>query len=193
MIAATALVEDGADLGAGTSVWHHAIVRTGATVGTECVIGSGAFIDADVIVGDRCKIQNHAQLFAPARLGDGVFIGPSVVLTNDRHPRAVNSDQTLKSAADWDATGVVVHRGASLGAGAVVVAGVTIGEWALVAAGAVVTTDVPAHGLVAGVPAQRLGWVGKDGERLEPTNTGWVGGDGTRYVATADGLREESA
>jgi len=105
-------------------------------------------------------------IYEPARLGDGVFIGPAVVLTNDLYPRSVDMAGKLKRPADWSASGVVVQEGASLGARVVVVPGRTIGRWAMVAAGAVVTRDVPAFALVAGVPARQIGWVGRAGQRL---------------------------
>lgn len=132
-------------------------------------MGRGAYIGSGVVLGDSCKVQNHALVYEPARLGDGVFVGPAVVLTNDTYPRAVNPDLTPKTADDWEAVGVTVGDGASIGARSVCVAPVTIGAWAMVAAGSVVTRDVPDHALVAGVPARILGWVGRTGRRLTPT------------------------
>jgi acetyltransferase-like isoleucine patch superfamily enzyme len=147
-------------------VWDHAQIRGGAVIGDDCIIGRGAYIGIGVHLGRGCKIQNHALVYEPAQLGDGVFVGPAAVLTNDRLPRAVNPDLTLKSASDWDAVGVTVHDGASIGARAVCVAPITIGAWAMIGAGSVVTRDVPAHALVVGVPAKQVGWVSKTGERL---------------------------
>ncbi|MGN8244872.1 acyltransferase [Cellulomonas soli] len=167
-IAPSADVDPRATVGAGTKVWHLAQVREDAQVGRDCIIGRGAYVGPGVVVGDRCKIQNHALVYEPAVLEDGAFVGPAAVFTNDYFPRAVNPDGTLKSADDWHAVGVTVREGASIGARAVCVAPVTIGRWALVAAGAVVTTDVPDHALVAGVPARRLRWVGRAGTPLEP-------------------------
>jgi len=172
-VADSADVDDRASVGAGTVVWHLAQVREGARVGEECILGRGAYVGPGTVLGDRCKVQNHALLYEPAVLEDGVFIGPAVVLTNDYYPRAVNPDGTLKSAEDWDQVGVTIRRGASVGARAVCVAPVTIGAWALVAAGAVVTKDVPDHALVVGVPARRVGWVGRAGEPLVRTDDGW--------------------
>jgi acetyltransferase-like isoleucine patch superfamily enzyme len=165
--AKTATVEPGASVGDRTVIWDESHVRAGATIGCDCVIGRNVFVDAGVVVGDRCKIQNNALVYAPARLGHGVFVGPAAILTNDRFPRAVTPDGSLKSADDWDAIGVTVEDGASIGAGAIVVGGVRIAGWALVAAGAVVPTDVPAFALVAGVPARRIRWVGRAGVPLE--------------------------
>lgn len=165
-------VDPTATLGRGTRVWHLAQVREDAVIGRECTLGRAAYIGPGVRLGNNCKIQNQALVYEPATLGDGVFIGPAAVLTNDRHPRAVTPEGIPKSAADWDAVGVVIHEGASIGAGAVCVAPVTIGCWALVAAGAVVLGDVPAFALVAGVPAHRVGWVGMSGVQLEESVDG---------------------
>ena len=137
-------VSQEAVIGEGSSVWHLAQVREHAVVGRDCVIGRGAYIGEGVVMGDRCKVQNYALVYEPARLADGVFIGPAVTLTNDHFPRAVNPDGTLKSASDWQPVGVTVAEGASIGARAVCVAPVTIGAWATVAAGAVVNRALPA-------------------------------------------------
>lgn len=169
---ATAVVEDSAQIGADTKIWGQVQVRTGAVVGQRCVVGRGAFLDAGVVVGDDCKIQNHALVYAPAFLEQGVFIGPGAVLTNDRRPRAINPDGSRKERAHWEPVGVTVKAGASIGAGAVCVAPVTIGAWAMVAAGAVVTSDVPDYGLVTGTPARLTGWVGRAGNRLVPSEDG---------------------
>ncbi|HEU5128873.1 MAG TPA: acyltransferase [Glycomyces sp.] len=163
----TAQVHDSADIGEGTSVWELAQVREDARLGTGCVIGRGAYIGTGVQIGDNVKIQNYALVYEPARLADGVFVGPAVVLTNDHNPRAVTPDGELKRAADWEAVGVDVAEGASIGARAVCVAPIRIGRWAMVAAGAVVTKDVPDHALVVGVPARQAGWVGRSGAKLE--------------------------
>ena len=162
----TADVDERATLGAGTTVWHLAQIRENARLGTGCVVGRGAYIGPGVIIGSNVKLQNYALVYEPATLEDDVFIGPAVVLTNDLYPRSVDVAGKLKRPEDWDALGVIVRRGASLGARAVVVAGCVIGRWALVAAGAVVTRDVPDFALVAGVPARRIGWVGRGGRRL---------------------------
>jgi acetyltransferase-like isoleucine patch superfamily enzyme len=143
-------------------------VREDAVLGPNCVVGRGAYIGSGVHLGANCKVQNYALVYEPAKLADGVFIGPAAVLTNDTYPRAMTPDGTLKSADDWQPVGVTIERGAAIGARAVCVAPVTIGEWATIAAGAVVTRDVPAFALVAGVPARRIGWVGPSGRQLVP-------------------------
>lgn len=183
-----------ATIGDGSSVWHLAQVREQAVLGENCVIGRGAYIGTGVRLGDNCKVQNYALVYEPAVLGDGVFIGPAVVLTNDTYPRAINPDGSLKSAHDWEPVGVTIKRGAAIGARATCVAPVTIGEWATVAAGAVVVKDVPDYALVAGVPAKRIGWVGKAGFRLEDIGDGvWKCPEtDARYVEVEGHLTEES-
>jgi UDP-2-acetamido-3-amino-2,3-dideoxy-glucuronate N-acetyltransferase len=162
----TADVDDSAVLGPGTTVWHLAQIRENARLGRDCIVGRGAYVGPGVIIGDNVKLQNYALAYEPARLEDDVFIGPAAILTNDMYPRSVDVSGKLKRPEDWDALGVVVRRGASLGARAVVLAGCSVGRWALVAAGAVVTRDVPDFALVAGTPARRIGWVGRAGVRL---------------------------
>lgn len=158
-------------IGDGSAIWHLAQVREGARIGANCTIGRGAYIGTGVEMGDNCKVQNYALVYEPAKLADGVFIGPAVVLTNDTYPRAVNADGTLKSAHDWEPVGVTVERGAAIGARATCVAPVTIGAWATIAAGAVVVKDVVPYALMAGVPARRIGWVGESGVPLVPGGT----------------------
>ena len=191
-VSSRARVAQTARVGPGTRVWADATIGAGAELGAECIVGERAFIDSGVRVGRRCKIQNSALLYAPAVLEDGVFIGPAAILTNDRYPRAITPDGERIGAADWIRQGVVVRHGASIGAAAVVVAGVEIGAWALVAAGALVDRPVPAHALVAGVPARLIGWVGRSGHRLLLAAEGIlldpVSGD--RYRETGSVLEE---
>lgn len=180
-----------ASVGQDTRVWSLVQIREGATIGIECVIGRGVYIGAGVRIGDRCKIQNAALVYEPAVLGDGVFVGPGAVLTNDSYPRAVTPDGRLKDAADWQSVGVSIATGASIGAGAVCVAPVTIGAWAMVGAGAVVIDDVADHALVVGVPARRVGWVGRAGHRLEQRapQRWWCRLTDDNYVEHGEGLR----
>lgn len=185
----TADVADTAQLGARTRVWHLAQVREDARLGADCTVGRGAYVGPAVVIGNACKLQNYALVYEPARLGDGVFIGPGAVLTNDEFPRAANPDLSVKGAADWVAVGVTIGDGASIGARAVCIAPVTIGKWALVAAGAVVTQDVPDHALVVGMPARRIGWVGRSGRRLVAERDDWVcPNSGERYREERDRL-----
>lgn len=193
LIDPSADVDPRAEVGAGTRVWHLAQVREDARLGRDCVVGRGAYVGPGVRVGDRCKLQNQALVYEPAVLEDGVFVGPAVVLTNDEYPRAVTPDGRLKSADDWDAVGVTLREGASIGARAVCVAPVVVGRWALVAAGAVVVADVPDFALVVGVPARQIGWVGHAGVRLEADPDDLPGGwrcprTGRRYVESPSGL-----
>lgn len=162
-----------ATIGEGSSVWHLAQVRERAVLGEHCIIGRGAYVGTGVVLGDNCKLQNFALVYEPARLEDGVFVGPAAVFTNDHYPRATSPDGSLKRGDDWEAVGVTCRTGASIGARAVCVAPVTIGAWAMVAAGSVVVADVPDYALVAGVPARRIRWVGEAGVPLRD------GGDGT--------------
>lgn len=195
-IVESADVSSQASIGDGSSIWHLAQVREHAVLGAGCIVGRGAYVGTGVVMGDNCKIQNYALVYEPARLGDGVFIGPAVVLTNDTYPRAINPDGTLKSAHDWQPVGVTIETGASIGARATCVAPVTIGAWATVAAGAVVVKDVPPFALVAGVPARRLGWVGKAGLPLtrETSDGAWVcPATGDRYIESDGLLTEENA
>lgn len=168
---ATAEVDPTADLGDGTSVWNHAQVREGAHVGRACILAHGVYVDAYVHVGDRVKLENNVSVFLGARIEDGAFVGPHTCLLNDRLPRSTTAAGALKREEDWEVSGVVIEEGASVGGGCTLLPGVRIGRHALVGAGAVVTRDVPAHGLVVGNPARLVGRVCECGARLD--------GDGT--------------
>jgi dTDP-4-amino-4,6-dideoxygalactose transaminase/acetyltransferase-like isoleucine patch superfamily enzyme len=147
----TAVVESGAAVGKGTAIWHHGHIRSGAVVGSDCTLGKNVFVDEGVVIGDRTKIQNNVSVYRGVELGDEVFIGPSVVFTNDLRPRAMSGD--------WEPNYTQVRCGASIGANATIVCGIEVGERAMVGAGAVVTTSVLPHELVTGNPARHRGWV----------------------------------
>jgi acetyltransferase-like isoleucine patch superfamily enzyme len=166
LIHPTADVSDQAQLGDETRVWHHVHIRENARVGRNCIIGKDVYIDRDVVVGDNVKIQNGAYLYHGVTLEDGVFVGPGVCLTNDKYPRAIIPAGDLKGDEDWEVFPIIVKRGASLGARAVVLPGVVIGRCAMIGAGAVVTKDIPDHGLVRGNPASLVGYVCGCGRRL---------------------------
>ena len=155
----SALVDDGAVIGAGTKVWHFSHVMTGAQVGPGCSLGQNVFVGAAAVIGRGCKIQNNVSVYDRVILEDEVFVGPSAVFTNVVTPRAfINRKDEYAETR--------VGRGASIGANATVVCGTSIGPYALVGAGAVVTRDVAAHALVLGVPARRVGWVCRCGVTL---------------------------
>ncbi|MEO5767122.1 MAG: acyltransferase [Polyangia bacterium] len=155
----TAVVDGGAVIGAGTTVWHFCHVMPGARIGARCMLGQNVFVGAAAVVGDRCRIQNNVSLYDGVHLDEDVFIGPSAVFTNVLTPRAFVSRKN-------EVQPTRVGRGATVGANATVLCGRTLGAYCLIGAGAVVTTDVPAHALMTGVPARRQGWVCRCGQKL---------------------------
>jgi UDP-2-acetamido-3-amino-2,3-dideoxy-glucuronate N-acetyltransferase len=157
---ATAVIDEGAAIGAGTRIWHFSHVMPKAELGKDCVLGQNVFVANQVKIGDRVKIQNNVSVYEGVILEDGVFCGPSMVFTNVVNPRA-----EIERKAEFKTT--LVKRGATLGANSTIVCGATVGRYALVGAGAVVTHDVPDHALVVGVPARQRGWVCRCGVNLE--------------------------
>ena len=155
----SAIVDDGAQLGAGTRVWHFAHVSSGARIGTQCSLGQGVYVGNDVLVGHNVKIQNNVSVYDAVTLEDDVFCGPSMVFTNVHNPRSAVPRK-------GECRRTLVKRGATLGANCTVVCGITIGEYAFVGAGALVSRDVPAFALMVGVPARRIGWMSRHGDRL---------------------------
>jgi UDP-2-acetamido-3-amino-2,3-dideoxy-glucuronate N-acetyltransferase len=159
MIHPSAIVDAGAQLGAGTHVWHFVHVCAGARIGDGCSLGQGVYVGNDVVIGRNVKIQNNVSVYDAVTLEDDVFCGPSMVFTNVFNPRAA-----VVRKHEYRRT--LVRQGATLGANCTVVCGVTIGRYAFVGAGAVVSRDVPDFALVVGVPARRIGWMSRHGERL---------------------------
>ncbi|MDI4632536.1 N-acetyltransferase [Pelomonas sp. V22] len=165
----SAIVDDGAQLGEGTKVWHFAHVSPGARIGAGCSLGQGVYVGNDVSIGDNVRIQNNVSVYDAVTLEDDVFCGPSMVFTNVYNPRAAVARKN-----EYRRT--LVRQGATLGANCTIVCGTTIGAYAFVGAGAVVNADVAPFALVVGVPARQIGWMTRHGERLDlplalPTDT----------------------
>lgn len=163
----TAIVEDNVTIGKGTKIWHFAQVRGGTVFGENCIVGNSAFIDTDSQIGNNVKIQNHAIVYHQALISDGVFIGPNVCFTNDKRPRAINPDETIKSSDDWEVSTIRIGKGAAIGGHSTITPGTNIGQWAMAGSGSVITKDVPNHALVFGNPARIHGFVCKCGKKLE--------------------------
>ncbi|MBV9121167.1 MAG: N-acetyltransferase [Chloroflexi bacterium] len=166
-------VADDAEIGPGTQIWQQVQIREGAVIGRECILGKGVYIDSGVRLGNQCKLQNGVWVYKGFNLEDGVFLGPGVMLLNDKNPRAINPDGSLKSEADWIVSQGLVRHGAALGGGCVVLPGVTVGRWALAGSGSVVTRDVPDHGIVYGNPARLQGYACVCAHKLEQTEDGY--------------------
>ncbi len=156
----SSVVDDGAQIGAGTKIWHFCHVFGGARIGRSVVVGQGCSIASTVVIGDRCKIQNGVSIYDGVVLEEGVFCGPHMIFTNVVNPRAL-----IERKSEFRPT--LVKIGATIGAGAVIVCGMTLGEYSFVGAGAVVIRDVLPYALVVGNPARQIGWVGQDGVRLD--------------------------
>ncbi len=177
----SAYIDSPVTIGRGTRVWHFAHILGGCTIGENCSIGQNVVIGPDVTVGRDCKIQNNVSLYKGVELEDGVFCGPSAVFTNVNNPRA-----EIRRMDEMRRT--LVRRGATIGANATIVCGHTLGPYSFIAAGAVVTNDVPAYALVAGVPARRIGWMSRAGARLGDDLVCPI--DGSRYRTSSDGSLE---
>lgn len=160
MIHPSAIVDDGAQIGEGTRLWHFTHICAGAKIGSKCSLGQNVFVGNDVTIGNNVKIQNNVSVYDAVTLEDDVFCGPSMVFTNVYNPR---SNVTRKD--EYKKT--IVRRGASLGANSTIVCGVTIGQYAFVGAGAVINKNVPDYALMVGVPARQIGWISRFGERLD--------------------------
>lgn len=163
----TAEVSGKSKIGEGTKVWNSAQIREDACIGAHCNIGKNVYVDFGVKIGDNCKIQNNSSVYHGTEIEGGVFIGPHVLLINDKYPRAINKDGSLKGADDWEVGKVYVKYGASIGAHSVILPDVVIGRFAMVGSGSVVTKDVPDFGLVHGNPAKLVGFVDEDGKIIK--------------------------
>lgn len=161
----SAIVDEGAQIGDGSRVWHFVHVCGGARIGKGVSMGQNVFVGNKVTVGDNCKIQNNVSVYDNVHLEEGVFCGPSMVFTNVYNPRSL-----IERKDEYRDT--LVKRGATLGANCTIVCGVTIGEFAFLGAGAVVNKDVPAYALMVGVPARQIGWMSEFGEQLDLPVTG---------------------
>ena len=170
MIHPTAEVSDHSIIGKNTKIWHQAQVRERSKIGSNCIISKGVYIDSGVKIGDNVKIQNYSSIYHGASIEGGVFIGPHVIIANDKFPRAVNKDGTLKSESDWQCGKKKKKKGASIGAGSIILPDVTIGSFALIGAGSVVTKNVPDNALVVGSPAKHRGFVCSKGHKTQDKN-----------------------
>jgi len=170
----TADVSPLAEIGDETRIWHEAQVRERARIGRECILGKGVYVDFGVQIGDRVKIQNRASVYHGVTLECGVFVGPHVIFTNDRFPRAITPDGQLKSDSDWEVGETLVKEGASIGAGSIILPGVTIGRFAMIGAGSLVTHDVVDFAIVFGNPARQWGFACCCGRPLSFHDEGWV-------------------
>jgi UDP-2-acetamido-3-amino-2,3-dideoxy-glucuronate N-acetyltransferase len=181
----TAIVDEGAQIGTGTRIWHWTHICAGARIGERCSLGQNVFVGNDVLVGNNVKVQNNVSIYDAVTLEDDVFCGPSMVFTNVYNPRSAVSRKD-----EYRRT--LVRKGATLGANCTIVCGVTIGEYAFIGAGAVINRDVKAYALMTGVPARQIGWMSRHGERLELSLTGDGQAEcpatGERYVMTDGAL-----
>ena len=154
----SATIDSGAEIGDGSMVWVNVQIREGAKIGKNCVLSKDVYVDCNVSVGDQCKIQNSVSIYDGVTIESQVFVGPNASFTNDKVPRAFNTD--------WEITKTLVQQGASLGANCTIICGIVIGEYAMIAAGSVVTKDVPPYTLVAGNPARVVAKINKAGNKI---------------------------
>ncbi|MFB1632417.1 MULTISPECIES: UDP-2-acetamido-3-amino-2,3-dideoxy-D-glucuronate N-acetyltransferase [unclassified Pseudomonas] len=184
----SAIIDEGAQIGNDSRVWHFVHVCAGARIGAGVSLGQNVFVGNKVVIGDRCKVQNNVSVYDNVTLEEGVFCGPSMVFTNVYNPRSLieRKDQYRDT---------LVKRGATLGANCTIVCGVTIGEYAFVGAGAVINKDVPAYALMVGVPARQIGWMSEFGEQLQLDAKGEAicSHSGSRYVLIDSTLKKVDA
>lgn len=160
-------VSEKAAIGEGTRIWNWVQVRENVKIGKNCILSKGVYIDSGVTIGDNVKIQNNVSVYHGVTIEDGVFLGPHVCFTNDKLPRAVNPDGSLKDASDWLVSETVVRMGASIGANSTILPGITIGRFALIGSGSVVSKNVEDFSLVYGNPARVYGRVDESGRIIE--------------------------
>ena len=183
----SAIVDEGAQIGEGSRIWHFVHVCAGARIGKGVSLGQNVFVGNRVVIGDRCKIQNNVSVYENVTLEEGVFCGPSMVFTNVYNPRSL-----IERKSEYRDT--LVKKGATLGANSTIVCGCTIGEYAFIGAGAVVNKDVPAYALMVGVPARQIGWMSEFGEQLDLPLQGQAEAtcthSGARYVLQGSALTQ---
>jgi UDP-2-acetamido-3-amino-2,3-dideoxy-glucuronate N-acetyltransferase len=181
----TAIVDEGAQIGDGSRIWHWVHICGGAQIGRDCSFGQNVFVGNRVVIGNNCKIQNNVSVYDNVTLEDDVFCGPSMVFTNVYNPRSAVSRKD-------EYRNTVVKRGVTLGANCTVVCGITLGEYAFVAAGAVINRNVKPYALMAGVPARQIGWMSQHGDKLDLPLTGssfaTCAATGKKYALTGDQL-----
>lgn len=177
----SAYVDDGAQIGADTKIWHFCHVMSGAVIGERCSLGQNVVVMNGTRIGDNVKIQNNVSVYEGVTLEDDVFCGPSMVFTNVINPRS-----HVSRKHEYRPT--LVKRGASIGANATIVCGSTLGEYAFIGAGTVVARDVPAYALMVGVPARQIGWMCQCGERLPDGNAPVCAACGARYTLLSNGV-----
>lgn len=181
----SSFVDEGADVGKGTRIWHFSHIMPGSRIGSGCNLGQNVMIASGVSVGDNVKVQNNVSIYGGTTIEDDVFLGPSCVLTNVTNPRSQVNRQAL-----YERT--LIRRGATIGANATVVCGITIGRYAFIAAGSVIAKDVPDYALIVGVPGRQAGWMSRHGHRLDNPDSGGImicPESGFRYQISDNGLR----
>lgn len=180
----SSIIDDNVEIGDGTKIWHFCHIQSGAKIGKNCSFGQNVNVSNNVVIGKGVKVQNNVSIYEGVELEDYVFCGPSCVFTNDLTPRA----KYPKGNVGYKKT--LICEGASIGANATIVCGHTVGKWALIGAGAVVTTNVPSHALMLGIPAIHKGWACECGELLNEKLI--CNKCGRHYIQIEDGLEEES-
>ncbi|MDD5043634.1 MAG: acyltransferase [Patescibacteria group bacterium] len=167
LIHLTVEVSPEAEIGEGTRIWQNSQIREGAKIGRNCILGRNVYVDSDVVIGNNVKVQSNVIVCRGLIIEDGVFIGPYACFVNDKSPRAINPDESLKTNSDWEMAKTIVKKGASIGANVTLTGGLTVGEFSLIGAGALITKDTLPFGLYIGHPAKLVGYVCKCGKRLE--------------------------